>query len=333
MAERTPERLTRLLALVAYLAEHPEGVPVAQAAAHFEVAESQLLADINLLWVSGTPGYLPHDLIDFHADALDHGVIRLLEARGMDRPLRLAPGEAVALIVALRRLRESAGEAAPGALDSALAKLIGAAGESATAAEAVTVVARDSDPALQGREQSVREALRLKHRVWLRYVSAGDAVTERTVDPVMLHDDGGVPVLRGWCHRARGARSFRLDRILALEILDEEAAAHPDLTPSEQGSGPGESPDALRATIHLASAARWVAEKVPAEKVTDGPEGSFFLTVRIGDRAWATNLLLSLGEHVLGVTPAEVGRDVASRARAALAEYEQLGHPFDTSAP
>lgn len=329
MAERTPERLTRLLALVAYLAERPEGVPVAQAAAHFEVPESQLLEDINLLWVSGTPGYLPHDLIDFNAEALDHGVIRLLDARGMDRPLRLAPGEAVALIVALRRLHESAGEAAPSALDSALTKLIDAAGESASAAEAVTVVAREPDPALHAHEQAVREALRRKRQVWLRYVSAGDAVTERTVDPVVLHDDGGVPVLRAWCHRARGARSFRLDRILALEVLDAQAAAHPDLTPAEPGDGPG----AVHATIHLASAARWVAEKVPAEKVTDGPEGSFFLTVRIGDRAWATNLLLSLGEHVLGVAPAEVGGEVAGRARAALAEYEQLSHTSTAPAP
>lgn len=329
MVERTPERLTRLLALVAYLAERPDGVPVAQAAEHFAVPESRLLEDINLLWVSGTPGYLPHDLIDFHADALDHGVIRLLDARGMDRPLRLAPGEAVALIVALRRLRESAGESAPEALDSALTKLIAAAGESASAAEAVTVVAREPDPALHAHEQAVREALRTKHQLRLRYVSASDVVTERHVDPVVLHDDGGVAVLRAWCHRARGARSFRLDRILEVDVLPAEAGAHPDLAADE----PGHGPDAVRATIHLASAARWVAEKVPAEKVIDGPEGSFHLTVRIGDWAWATNLLLSLGEHVLAVTPAAVGREVAARARAALAEYEQLSRTDAAQAP
>ncbi|WP_418606025.1 hypothetical protein [Georgenia sp. SUBG003] len=58
MAETTAERLTRLLALVAYLGEH-RGAPVADVAARFGTTEAQVLADVNLLWVTGTPRVLP----------------------------------------------------------------------------------------------------------------------------------------------------------------------------------------------------------------------------------------------------------------------------------
>ncbi|HMO10754.1 MAG TPA: hypothetical protein PKB06_04470, partial [Actinotalea sp.] len=70
MAERTPERLVRLLGLVAYLDRNP-GVPVDQVARHFDVSPAQVLRDVDTLWVSGTPGYFPDDLIDFDADSLE----------------------------------------------------------------------------------------------------------------------------------------------------------------------------------------------------------------------------------------------------------------------
>ena len=77
MAERTPERLLRLLGLVTYL-DGRSGVPVEEVARHFGVSTAQVLRDIDTLWVTGTPGYLPDDLIDFDADSLEAGVVRML---------------------------------------------------------------------------------------------------------------------------------------------------------------------------------------------------------------------------------------------------------------
>ena len=128
MAETTADRVTRLLALVTYLHDHP-GAPVPDVAAHFGTTEAQVLADVNLLWVAGTPGYFPDDLIDFSAEALDHGELTLTDPRGMDRPLRLSAAEALSLLVALQSLRELAATgvgASPAALESAIAKLAAA---------------------------------------------------------------------------------------------------------------------------------------------------------------------------------------------------------------
>ncbi len=110
VAERTPERLVRLLGMVAYLDRNP-GVSVERIAAHFQVPQAQVLRDVDTLWMSGTPGYWPDDLIDFDAASLDSGIVRLTQARGMSGALRLGTREAVALIAALRALRESVGAA------------------------------------------------------------------------------------------------------------------------------------------------------------------------------------------------------------------------------
>jgi len=323
VAETTVERVTRLLALVAYLGEH-RGAPVAEVAAHFGTTEAQVLADVNLLWVTGTPGYFPDDLIDFSADALDHGELTLTEARGMDRPLRLSSSEAIALLLALRSLQEVAEahpglEREPGALDSAIEKLSAATGRAAEQAASVQVDLRADAPS--GTMQTIREAIARGRRLHLRYVSAADVVTERDVDPVEVRTDGMSWSLRAWCHRARGARTFRLDRILAVSELDVAADAHPDLVAQDERPWEG---DGRLVTLELTSPARWVAEHTPVEDVTDLPDGNLRVTLRAGDPAWVSNLLLSLGDAVLAVSPPDLARDVAARARRALEEYGHL---------
>ncbi len=91
MAERADDRLVRLLGIVAYL-DGAGPVPVGELARHFGVSERQVLDDVDALWVSGTPGYWPDDLIDFDADSIERGVVRLTEARGMTRPCGSAHG-------------------------------------------------------------------------------------------------------------------------------------------------------------------------------------------------------------------------------------------------
>ncbi|GAA4425236.1 WYL domain-containing protein [Georgenia halophila] len=329
MAEPIAERLTRLLALVAYLSEHP-GAAVRQVAEHFGITEAQVLADVNLLWVTGTPGYLHDDLIDFSADALDHGVLTLTEARGMDRPLRLSSSEALALLLALRSLRELMTdqpglEREPGALASAIDKLSSATGRAAEQAASVQVRVRQEATtgeaaAVASRLATVRGAIERGHRLHLRYVSAADVVTERDVDPVEVHSDGVTWALRAWCRRALGARTFRLDRILEIVELDTPAERHPDL----EWETPRFGSEGRLVTLELASTARWVSEYVPVENVGDLPGGTYRVVLRVWDQAWVTNLLLSLGDSVLAVSPSELAREVAGRARRAIEEYDHL---------
>jgi proteasome accessory factor C len=322
-SEHTSERLTRLLALVTFLADRP-GEPVADVAAHFGVTESQVIADVNLLWVSGTPGYLPDDLLDFSYDALERGFVTLTNARGMERPLRLGPTEAIALLAALRSIERMPGGPGEAAVASVAAKLSAAAGEAAAAAASAVDVrlARSVATDLLSRLRDAVLACRVVH---LRYVSAADVVTERDVDPGELLHDGERWFLRAWCRSARDVRHFRLDRILEARVLDEPATHRPE---PAQEAGRGAEPDLTAAdlvvTLELATRARWVAEGLPVETMTELEPGWVEVRLRVVSETWLRSLVLALGPDVRRVDPPWLARAVADAAGAALAAYERL---------
>ncbi len=313
------DRLLRLLGMVTYLDRHG-GVPIEQVAQQFGVSTRQVLADVDTLWVTGTPGYWPHDLIDFDAASYDQGVVRLVESRGMTRPLRLGTREAVALVAALRAMREAV---APG-LDRARAAVLTSALDKLTAAPGEAAAAVDVRLAVDGAPQVVAalsEALAAQRRLRIRYVTAADVTSEREVDPIRLVTEDDHSYLLAWCHRARDERLFRVDRVLAAEVLDAPATEHPvaghtqTFTPSAE--------DEL-VTLELASPVRWIAEQVPVESVEDLPDGDFRVALRVAEPAWLRHLLLQVAAHVRSVEPAVVAADAAQAARAALAAYGPL---------
>src|SRR4051794_20845694 len=218
----TPDRVTRLLALVPYLTARPDGVALAEAARDFGVGERQLRSDLELLWMCGLPGYGPGDLIDL---SFEGDRVRVTFTAGMVRPLRLTTDEAVALVVALKTLLELPGLAEREAVSRALAKVSAAAGH---AGDLVTPVAVSVD----AREEAlavVREGLERRRALHLHYyVPSRDERTERTVDPMRLILVDGRWYLEAWCRRAEGVRLFRLDRVDDVVVLDEPAAPPPE---------------------------------------------------------------------------------------------------------
>jgi proteasome accessory factor C len=322
VAERADDRLVRLLGLVAYL-DGAGPVPVAELAARFGVSPAQIHADVDALWVSGTPGYWPDDLIDFDAQSIESGVVRLTESRGMTRPLRLGPSEAVALVAALRAMRELDAVATDPAqselVESALTKLTDATGE---AADALDVrLAAGGDPQVVA---TVTAALRAGRRLRIRYVSATDSTSERDVDPLRLHTTGDHSYLASWCHRAGEPRTFRVDRILAATVLDEPVAEHPgaDGTGDVDLSGVSAA-EAPLATLRLASSARWFAEEVPVETVTNLPGGDFEVTLHVTNPDWLRRILLEIPSQVRSVHPPELAAGVRAAARDALSAYDR----------
>ena len=192
------------------------GIAVAEAAADLGVTERQLREDLELLWVCGLPGYGPGDLIDM---AFDGDRVTITYDAGIDRPLRLTPDEALALVVALRMLAETPGTGTRDAIERALAKIENAAGDLAGAPVAVRL------PADAERLDAIRGAVERGHALRLTYYTATrDETTDRVVDPMRVLMVGGTGYLEAWCRRAEATRMFRVDRIDAFTELDEPAA-------------------------------------------------------------------------------------------------------------
>lgn len=303
--------------MVAFL-DRTDGATVEELAAQFGVAPRQVLDDVDLLWMTGTPGYFPDDLIDFDAASLDSGVVRLTQSRGMGRALRLGTREAVVLVAALRALRESVGQALDAGEQEVLASTLDILTE-ATGEAAATVdvqLALEADPAVV---TAARSAVRAGRRVHLRYVDAADRTSERDVDPWQLVTGDERSYLQAWCHSAGGERLFRLDRILALAVLDEPVThrpERPEAPPTFEAEAGHE-----RVALELSGRARWVAEQLPVEETVDQPDGGFRVTLPVASPAWLRQLLLRLADDVRAVEPPLAAAEVGAAAARALARY------------
>lgn len=314
MRDLTPERLTRLLAMIAYFADGRE-VEASVAAKHFGISTEQLMRDIDTLWLSGAPGYGHAELIDFEATALDAGIIQLRDAQQMEEPLRLAPGEAVSLLVALNSLIARLGESE--VLESTRSKLMIAAGEAAHAADAVLIERTPSDT--HGLREQIQAAITSHHLLAMTYVSGRDQVTERVVEPELLLATGDHWVVHAWCHRAQARRQFRLDRVIKLETLPttftprSKPDAFGDLDTSNFGH---------RITLRLSNSARWILDQIPVEAITEEGE-TFTIEVASAYTSWLERLCLRLGDALHEVTPANIAAAVSARAQSALSLYDE----------
>src|SRR5664280_2278052 len=231
-SESATTRLSRLLTMVPWLLNR-QGVEIDEAAREFAVTPAQVEADLALLFLCGTPGGYPGDLIEAEWES---GRVFLGNADTINRPLRLGVDEALTLIVGLRALAAVPGIGERDAVVRALAKLEAATGSAAAGTSRIEVLIDEGT----GEEflDLARRALAARRRVHLRYLVPGrDESTERDVDPMRLINFDAHWYLEGWCHRAEDVRLFRLDRIEAVAVLDEDGTPPTTAQPRDLGSG------------------------------------------------------------------------------------------------
>jgi predicted DNA-binding transcriptional regulator YafY len=316
------ERLQRLLALVPYVVSR-NVVGMAETAAAFGITERELVDDLNMLWcveLRSPDPYCPIDL------SYEGGEIVVSEAEAIDRPLRLGVDEACALLIALRMLADLPSIGDGSALSRTIAKLEQAAGSAAGPSAQVAVQVDDltaQSAAAQSAAARVADALSRGRRLHIAYYVPGrDEATERDVDPMRLLVVQGHSYLEGWCLRATAVRLFRLDRILAIEVLDKTAevpagAEHVDVDGGLFRPSPGD----VQVVFELAAAGRWVAEYYPTEEAEELPDGRLRVRLRTPDTQWVRRLALRLGEDGRLVSPPELAEQVIADATYALSHY------------
>ncbi|MEJ7649577.1 MAG: WYL domain-containing protein [Nakamurella sp.] len=316
MAETATQQLSRVMSMVPYIAHRP-GVTMTALAREYGITAEQVQADLYLLMVCGVPGYYPDDLIDVVLDE-DGGTVSMGFQAGLDRPVRLTGDEAVALVAALRALRDLPGLVETDAVDSALTKIEQAGG--GAVADSVRVDAGDSSPSLG----IVRAALQTQRRLWMRYYTASrDAVSERVVDPIRLLITDGHSYLEAFCHTAGGVRNFRVDRIDEARVLAEPAqqALWNETSVPERMFRPDTQTPVV--SLRLAPSARWVADYylVTRSELVAGGSGDLLVELPVPNDDWLVRLVISLGGTAALQGRPDLTAEVANRASAALQRY------------
>lgn len=304
------DQVARLLAMVPYLQTHP-GVPVSTVADLFGISSQQVIRDLKVLWMCGTPGGLPDDLIEIDMDAArEEGVIHLTNADYLSRPLRFTAEEAMSLVVALQAIREMATGELFEAATRATDKLLELGADAP-----VVLQVTSGDPAV--REHLVA-AIDARRSVRLTYDGAlRSQTTTPVVDPVMIVMKDSVAYLHAWAQEPDAERTYRLDRIRAVEMLDQQARPHPAPTPDAGWFD--DVPDEV--VLHLAPSAAWVPEYVPVRDCRTDSDQTLHIRLAVADRGWLDGLLLRLGRDVLSVDPPEVAETARMTARHLLEMY------------
>lgn len=313
------ERLVRLLNLVPYLQANPR-VHRAKAAADLGVSAEQLASDLYLLFVSGRPGYLPDDLIDYVDIDADH--LEVTFSAGLDFPLRLTSPEATGLLMALRALTDVPGAVDAAAARSAIAKIEAAAGAATGAADGAAAVAEPA-PAEGESATAVRDAVDTRRALSIDYYAAShDTLSTRVVDPIRVAVIGNHSYLEAWCREADGVRLFRFDRIVDASVLGEPAAPpEPAVQAGTDTSLFTAAPGLPAATLRVAPSAAWMFEYYPMRVTAEAPDGSCEATMTYASEEWMTRLMLGFGAEVQVLAPPALADRVRAAAAAAVAAY------------
>ncbi len=200
-------RTTRLFKLMDALRGHRRPVTAARLADDLSVSVRTLYRDIQTLIDLGAP-------LDGEA-----GVGYLLRPGFFLPPLMFGEEELEALVLGARWVQGQGDAALAQAAACALAKIATASPKDLRDKMADTGLwaPRFQTPAEQPNGlRTIREALRLEHKLAITYVDETGATTERVVWPVVLAFLEGKRLLAAWCELRSGFRHFRPDRISAL---------------------------------------------------------------------------------------------------------------------
>ncbi|BAJ32429.1 putative proteasome accessory factor C [Kitasatospora setae KM-6054] len=308
------DQTRRMLSLVTYLRERP-GAEVAEVARAFGITERELIGDLNVLPMCGT-SFRGGDLLDIDTDGER---IWWHNVDDVAQPLRLAADEATALLVAARAVAGLPGlrERDRQALTRAVAKIEDAAGESAESAARIGVTFEAEGTVFADIDRALSEG----RLIWLRYWSHGRGeLTEREVDPIRLVTEGHT-YLEGWCRTSEDRRTFRLDRIAEIKVLDEPANP-PRLQPRDLSAGlVAPTADDPQVVVEVGPGGRWVAEYYTHDSAEELPDGGLRITLRSAEPAGLRTLALRLGRDGRITAPAKLAEQARTAALAALEHY------------
>jgi len=221
-SQSTPvEKAARLLDLVPFISTH-QGIALAELAEEFNLSESELLSDLNTLWMCGLPGYTPLELIDLEFES---GYVSIRNAEVLQRVRLLTKQELVIILLGLDILG-SAIASERSDLRSAIAtlttKIKNIVGNIATASPIVDSTHR----------ATIAQAIGSRMDLQIEYHSTiRDTVTVRMITPLEISLDNGFEVLSAYCHAVEGFRTFRLDNMKSV-VVAKSSVSIPEQSPS-----------------------------------------------------------------------------------------------------
>lgn len=300
------DRIRGLLVMLPWLMQR-KSVAVADMARQFNMSEQDLIEDIELASLCGTPPYTPLELTDVF---IDEGFIHVGPNKQFERRLELSAAEAFGLSLLAATAEDIPGFARRRELKSALKKLRKVLGDS------VVDVDVESPEFLDAVSEAVTTGEKLRIAYW---TPQRNEETTRDIVVRSVFTDRGHWYIGADDGLSGERRHFRVDRIRSLVGTGEKV---PVL--QEQPTVPAWFADPagkLVVVAEVAEAASWVVETYPCTVLDERPDGSYRIELVANSAHWLGRLLLRAGGNVTVVAPEEMVGLCARTASDMLAVY------------
>ncbi|TMK97601.1 MAG: WYL domain-containing protein [Actinobacteria bacterium] len=257
-----PERFARLVTLASILIQAGragETVQIADICERLQISEEELREDVNVLNVVNFGGgsYVLYAEINEQLGEIE--VDPEPYSDNFDRPARLLPVEAKALVAAIDLIGEHIPE---GSLTSAREKIVAALGEDPME-QGLQVAQADGDDS--GVARTVSDAIVAHKLIELEYYKENeDELTRRRVEPYALTNGREGWYVASFDPERGGMRHFRLDRIKQAKVTARTFKPRAEVDPSAEVEGwlrTGEVKASRTARVWISpERARWARE-------------------------------------------------------------------------
>jgi predicted DNA-binding transcriptional regulator YafY len=257
-----PERFARLVTLASILIKagrEGERVVITEICERLQISEEELREDVNVLNVVNFGGGSYVLYAEFKEEEGEIEVDPEPYSDNFDRPARLLPVEAKALVAAIDLIGEHIPE---GSLTSARTKIVAALGEDPMeqGLQVAPTSGDDSDVA-----RLVSNAIVKRRLIELEYYKENeDQISPRKVEPYALTNGREGWYVASFDPERGGVRHFRLDRIKHVSVTDEHFEPRPEVDPAAEVDGwlrTGEVPASASARVWVSpERARWARE-------------------------------------------------------------------------
>jgi predicted DNA-binding transcriptional regulator YafY len=318
-----PERFARLVTLASILIQAGragERVPTAEVCERLQISEEELREDVNVLNVVNFGGgsYVLYAEINEEEGEIE--VDPEPYSDNFDRPARLLPVEAKALVAAIDLIGEHIPE---GSLTSAREKIVAALGEDPME-QGLQVASASGDDASVAR--LVSKAIVRRRLIELEYYKENeDELSQRRIEPYALTNGREGWYVASFDPEREGVRHFRLDRIKSVRVTDEKFEPRREVDPAAAVDGwlrTGEVEASRSARVWISpERARWAREA--RRVVEEWGDGAVVVELSFAGVDWLVREVLKEAGDAAVLEP----EDAREAVRAAIARVREAATP------
>jgi proteasome accessory factor C len=316
-----PERFARLVTLASILIKAGragERVGMKDVCEQLQISEEELREDVNVLNVVNFGGGSYVLYAEINEQDREIEVDPEPYSDNFDRPARLLPVEAKALVAAIDLIGEHIPE---GSLTSAREKIVAALGEDPME-QGLQVASAGGDDS--GVARLVSKAIMRRRMVELEYYKENeDELSLRRVEPYALTNGREGWYVASFDPEREAMRHFRLDRIKRATVTDEKFEPRPEVDPAAEVDGwlrTGEVQASRSARVWVSpERARWAREA--RRVVEEWSDGAVIVELSFAGVDWLVREILKEAGDAAVLEP----QDAREAVRAAVARVRECG--------